>query len=100
MKKNWSKFPCLEGFDDGVTFGPSSEIAPSYVLQIPTTDYGDVLFFGALQDLQEKCHREMTMPGGLDMPDYIKKPASLSPNLVDEAMTKKCANESQLMQLL
>ncbi len=40
------------------------------------------------------------MPGGLDMPDYIQKPASLFPNLVDEAITKKRANESQLMQFL
>jgi len=69
-------------------------------LQIPTTDYGDVLFFGTLQDLQDKFHRDRTMPGGLDMPDCIQKPASLFPNIVDEVMTKKHANKLQLMQFL
>jgi len=34
------------------------------------------------------------------MPDYIQKPASLFPNLVDEAITKKHANKSQLMQII
>jgi len=34
------------------------------------------------------------------MPDYIKKPASIFPNLVDEAITKKRANEPQLMQII
>ncbi len=40
------------------------------------------------------------MPGGLHMPDFIQNPASLFPNLVVEAMAKKHANESQLMQIL
>ena len=34
------------------------------------------------------------------MPDFIHNPAALFPNLVQEAMAKKCANESQLMQIL
>jgi len=31
LKKNQSKFPCLEGFGDGVTSGPSSAMAQHHV---------------------------------------------------------------------
>ena len=40
------------------------------------------------------------MQGDLHLPDFIHNPASLFPNLVEEAMAKKCANKSQLMQIL
>jgi len=42
LKKNRFKFPCLEGFNDGVTLSSSSKIALPHVLQIPTSDYGDI----------------------------------------------------------
>ena len=100
LKKNRSKYPFLDGNKDGVTSGPSSEIAKRHVLKVATADYGDELFFSGLQELQELWQKDQTMPGGLHMPDFIQNPASLLPNLVVEAMAKKCANKSQLMQIL
>ena len=85
---------------DDVTSGPSSETAECHVLKVPTADYGDELLFSGLRELQELWHRDWITPGGLDMPDFIHNPASLFPKLVEEAMTKKHANESQLMQIL
>ena len=90
----------MEGNKDGVTSGPSSEIAEHHVLKVPTTDYGDELLFSGLQELQELWHRDQTMQGGLHMPGFIHNPASLFPNLVEEAMAKKRTNKSQLMQIL
>ncbi len=48
LKDNQSKYPFLEGNKDGVTSGPSSEIAERHVLKVPTTDYGDELLFSGL----------------------------------------------------
>jgi len=100
LKDNRSKYPSLEGKKDGVTSGPSSVIAQRHVLKVPTTDYGDELLFSRLRELQESWHRDRTMSVCLDMPEFINNPASLFPNLVEEAMIKKRAKESQLMQIL
>jgi len=90
----------LNGNKDSVTSGPSSETGECHVLKVPTTDYGDELLFSGLQELQELWHRDQTMQGDLHLPDFIHNPASLFPNLVEEAMAKKRAKESQLMQIL
>jgi len=67
---------------------------------VESSDYGDELLFSGLRELQELWHRDWTMPVGLHVPDFIHNPASFSPNLVEEAMAKKRANKSQLMQIL
>ena len=67
LKKNRSRYPCLDGFDDGNTLGPSSEVASREVFklpEIPNADYGDVLLFGTLQDLQKEFQRDRKTPGG------------------------------------
>ena len=90
----------MEGNNDGVTFGPSNESSERPVLKVPTADYGDELLFSGMQELQELWQQDQTMQGGLDMPAFFHNPASLFPKLVQEAMAKKRANESQLMQVL